>query len=81
MSDMLPFLLTAPEATEANCCRCPPPLTAHPPTDSLHPLLTLRARTGLPSTRPRSPCASLSQLAATFSDPQLPVRLTFPVRA
>lgn len=23
MSDMLPFLLTAPEATEANCRRCP----------------------------------------------------------
>lgn len=36
MSDMLPFLLTAPEATEANCHRCPHLCHPHPPSSFPH---------------------------------------------
>lgn len=93
MSAMLPFLLTAPEATEANCCRRPTPTNPdRQPTDSLHPPPKRTAST-LPHTG-RARCHTqgahraavhaaelTSQPAATFPDPQLPVRLTFPVQA
>lgn len=81
MSDMLPFLLTALEATEANCRRCPH--LCHPPTAQTAAILLSHAHSHTQACRGLPSAVILyvsSQLAATFP-PQLPVHLTFPVQA